>query len=563
MRNSACARPPNFPDRLEHGVDYVRIDHIAKAQPNPAPHGDNHGVSGIGSAAWPTTNFYADKSRFEHTDPSGASVIIPRLPCKPPKQGRYGKTVLSVACANGEREHADPAIDLAVPAQRRRFAAACSTRTGLAASVIESALSPLCEAVLALGEKEMAPSIGQARSATSALTDEERQSAMPVLRDPGILHRLCDDLDGMGWHGEQDTLALVALAGISRLADQPLWLVLTAGGAGERFPALRCIEAITPPESILHVSRLSDNTLTGSEQSGLRHKLVLIDDVGAVSSAAATSLRILHRRGAITGSVVQRDALSGKLRTTFTACHGPVAVIAAAPDQVPLSLRHHLIEVSVDESPDMAMRFLEARRQSLANPQTTTRIDQRATHWRRALSLLTPASVIIPADAAVDLPPIVARNRPLQDACFALITASALLHQHQRMRLDGAVVATPDDIALGIRLATGLAAIRASDLSAQARIMLTRMWTARRTTFVMADLVALLPSWTNWALRSALQELARSDCLDPGRTGQGKLRTYTLLVTPTSYDTPNRQLCGFSELRGDGPQSSTREASNA
>ena len=94
-------------------------------------------------------------------------------------------------------------------------------------------------------------------------------------------------------------------------------------------------------------------------------------------------------------------------------------------------------------------------------------------------------------------------------------------------------------------------------------MLLTRMWTARRTTFVYADLVALLPAWTNWALRAGLAELAQAECLDAGRTGQGKRRTYTLLVSPTSYDIPNRQLFGLSELCGDTPKSSTQGVANA
>jgi hypothetical protein len=89
MRSSARATPANMPNRFEDCVDYVRINHITKAQPYAAAHGDHHVVPGTGPAAWPTTDFYADKSRFEHADPSGASVITLWLQRKPAKQGRY------------------------------------------------------------------------------------------------------------------------------------------------------------------------------------------------------------------------------------------------------------------------------------------------------------------------------------------------------------------------------------------------------------------------------------------------------------------------------------------
>jgi hypothetical protein len=61
----------NLPDRLEHGVDDQWVDDVTKAQPYTAAHGDHHDAPGTGPAIGPTTDFYANKAFFEHTDSSG------------------------------------------------------------------------------------------------------------------------------------------------------------------------------------------------------------------------------------------------------------------------------------------------------------------------------------------------------------------------------------------------------------------------------------------------------------------------------------------------------------
>ncbi len=347
---------------------------------------------------------------------------------------------------------------------------------------------------------------------------------------------------------------------------------IAAGAAGERFPALRCLAAITPTDQLVQVSRLTDNALFNANPQAFQHKLLLLDDVSTISQPVATALRILHTRGQLVGSQVEHYGPTGGMRTQFTAAHGPLAVITTAPGPIPAPLRHHILEVPVDESAAQVARTLDARRRSLASPAVAQSADQGAARWRRILELLVPATVVIPAESEVVLPPIVARSRPFQDAAFGLIVASALLHQHQRLRADGAVIATPADIARGVRLATSLAASRASDLSAQARQLLACLWASRQTTradkdqpitFTMDDLGTLLPTWTRWTFRAALDELTRLDCVDAGRGGRGRLREYVLVATPTAYDKGGRGVGELAAVGGAPPPTATREAIHA
>jgi hypothetical protein len=473
-------------------------------------------------------------------------------------------TVFDVTCRVVGQEHPHHQItdlDLADPRNRRRFAHGASHSTKMGQAGILVALLLLLDAVPALARQWK--TVPTAKPITEPMSEAEQVAARTGTRDDRLLERLIAYLDSFGWVGEADLKELAILAAISCLSDDPLWLVLTAGTAGERFPALRCLAAIIPAGWLVQASRLTDNAQLNANPQAFQHKLMLLSDLTTVSQAEATALRIMHTRDQLIGSQVEHYSPTGGMRTKFTAAHGPLAFIAAAHGLIPAPLRPHLLDVPVDESAAQVARTLDARRRALANPTMTQAAEQGAAHWRRILSLLTPAAVIIPAESEVALPPIVARSRPFQDAAFGLIVASALLHQHQRLRSDGAVVATPEDIARGIRLATGLAASRASDLTAQARQLLASLWSAQRTTFTMEDLDTLLPQFSRRGCRTALDELTRLDFVDAGRGGRGRLRTYTLVASSTAYDKAGREVGQLAEVGRAPAPTSTREAINA
>jgi hypothetical protein len=244
-----------------------------------------------------------------------------------------------------------------------------------------------------------------------------------------------------------------------------------------------------------------------------------------------------------------------------------LAVVTATTGQVHLVLRHHLIEIPVDESPEHAERILAARRRVFAAPIAGSPAERIAARLRNLQRLLLPRPVLIPAAEQVAVPTPILRNRNLQDAFFSLITASACLHQYQRLLADGHVVATQRDLAIATRLVTALAGRRVAGLSSQAQRLLNALWSARRTAFTMEDLTALLPDWSRWAFRAALAELSRLDYVAAGRSGRGKLRDYTLVATPTAtpataYDHAGRELGELAAVGGGGSANASREVVN-
>ena len=246
-------------------------------------------------------------------------------------------TLGNVTLIMGDQRYPQNQLDIAVPDKRARFARAIPERAGVVRSDVETALRLIAETLPTLRKTQTPSQVHHAKSSSTkvVLSSSERAAALARLRDQNVLSTICETFEAMGWLGDADAKALAVLGSISRLTDEPLWLAFVAADDGERFLPLRCLAAITPTDSVVHVSRLTDAALFHAAPDAFRHRLLMLDDLNAISPAAITALRVLHAHGSLSGSTVERDVLSGGMRTNFHVVHGPLALIAAAPKGIP------------------------------------------------------------------------------------------------------------------------------------------------------------------------------------------------------------------------------------
>lgn len=455
-------------------------------------------------------------------------------------------STVEVALAVGTHQYRDR-FDLAVAPQRLRFATAAGLRTKLPPADIATALELILPAMRRLVEVKPADVMA---SPVTGMSAADRDVAMAVLQDPAVVETFAAACDAMGWPGEPDAKLTVLLAAISRLGDEPVWAALTADAASERFPALGILAAITPPEHLLHVSRLTDNALFHGDRDALRHKLLLLDDLGGISPAVATALRVLHAQGVLTGTQVERDAVRGRMRTKQVQAQGPLAVVTASTAGIPAALAQHLVEVAVDESPAQAERLIAARQRA---PVDAARIITRLMNAQR---LLRPLPVVVPGEVAV--PVIISRHRALHAPFFGLVAASALLHQHQRPVLDGRLVATAGDVALAQRAVLPLVGQVLSGLGVRAHAALVAIGRISTPSVTVGDLARLMPDWSAMTVRRAVDDLVAAGCLVTERRRNGVQASYRLVSPATgtgdlfSFSPPFQATC-------EGP---SREAAN-
>ncbi len=456
----------------------------------------------------------------------GAGTYTVTLPPRP-------TSTLTVLVAGPTRTQ-PMSCDLAVEAARRRNAAMLALNTGLPGPEVAAALVALLPAVLALVEP-VAPTIAPLNPVSVPMRADERDEAMALLTAEDLVERWATSLAHLGADPADPATTITLLAAISRLSDRPLWAVLTAALPSERFPAITAIAQATPPDQVIHITRLTAEALNHQDPDGLRHKLLVLGDAAEISDRAATSLRLLHDRGVIATSSVERSVQHAGLKTRVVEVQGPIAVLAASVAALPHGLDHHLFAVPVDDSPEAQTRQRQAEVAPMADPATLASAQRRRESAIRRLHnaqrLLIPRPVAIPDLAVIALPAALARNRLHHDTLVGLIQASALLHQHQRPTVEGCVIATTADADRAVRLLHHVAALQSAGMSRPAHRMLTALWSGKRTRFTMDDLDALLPGWTRWSYRAALAELVALDFIAAGRGGRGKRREYALVAS--------------------------------
>jgi DNA primase len=202
-------------------------------------------------------------------------------------------------------------------------------------------------------------------------------------------------------------------------------------------------------------------------------------------------------------------------------------------------------ELAMDETSEQTRRI--HARMSLLRTESGLSLRQEAEaisrrHWN-AQRLLETLPVIIPFADKLTFPSSWLRTRRDYARFLNLIEVSAFLHQHQRQRLDGAIVASLADYAVAYALAAEVLAETLSDLRKPLREALERVRglsiagdgsVSRRE---IREALALPDS----TVRRWLQDLVELEYLaqvEAGSKGAGKTSRYRVVLSETQRNVP-------------------------
>jgi len=367
------------------------------------------------------------------------------------RDGAGSKRRVALRC-NGKvaQDH----LDLAVLAQRQRFAGSAARRLGQPAETITRLLAELLTAVLAReAERDRGPAV--------TISPADQAAGLALLEAPDLLTHVVEDCTTLGWVGEASAKMTLYLAAISRLLPNPIWSVSKGSTASCPWQGIRCISSLVPPEAITIFRCRSPAALAVSERNSLRHQLLILDQAEALRPDAALALRVLHERAGVgAAGVAPGSSASGELR-------GPVAALAAVTTEMELRCRDAFMVVPVDESTGLTESILADQRRRLAEGTTNDKaVAAVIARHHAAQRLLETLPIRIPYADRVVFPATRMRHRVEQQWFLGLVAACALLHQRQRQRIDGAVMATEGDFhavvscTAGIIGATGLSSAR-------------------------------------------------------------------------------------------------------
>jgi DNA primase len=407
-----------------------------------------------------------------------------------------------------------------------------------------------------------------------SMTDVERREALAWLAGPDLLARLRTDLSQLGVVGEATNLLVCYLAVLSRKTERPLGVLVQSSSAGGKSTLVEAVNSLVPPEDLVSLSAITSQALYYLGGTGLRHKVLFVAEEHG-SSRAAYALKLLVSEGRLSIASTGKDAASGQLRTKNYETLGPLSLMMTTTSTtLDPELENRLVVLGVDEDPAQTQAIIAAQRASATLEGFSARAErerqrQRHHHIQR---LLDPVAVVVP-DVSLVFPSSATRHRRDHAKLLSLITALALLHQHQRERrtemIDGVpftyVEARPEDVDVASELCRRVLVRDAEALAPQARRLLAAVRTyageeASRGACEAAEIdvtrrqLRELLGWSDTQVRAATERLVALEYLVVSGGGRGRCRTYRLV--PDFAPLPRRDSDDGGEVRGDDARTS-------
>src|SRR3990172_7303496 len=302
-----------------------------------------------------------------------------------------GRLRATVKLERGSRFHVDT-LDLYSSRSRTEFARRVSKALEAdEASVEEDLLKLLVEAEKASEEEPSEV------SKPPELTSAEKAEALAFLRQKGFLDQVAEDIDALGYVGEETNKKLLYLIPISSKLEGPLSAVILSQSGAGKSGLTELIEQLTPPEDVVFLTRLTPQSLYYTAPGFLDRKLIIIEERHG-SMEADYSIRVLQSRKKLIAAAPIKDPLTGNMRTKIFFVEARAAFIEATTES---SVNHEnatrCFELAMDESPEQTARIHE--RQRLLKTERGLHLREKADaivrkHWN-AQRLLEPLPVVI------------------------------------------------------------------------------------------------------------------------------------------------------------------------
>jgi hypothetical protein len=383
------------------------------------------------------------------------------------------------------------------------------------------------------------------------LSEAERTEALQWLQAPDLIDRLRVAFRNAGIIGEENNTMLAYLAGVSRLLDRPLAIIVQSASAAGKTTLMDAVLAFFPEEERVKYSAMTGQSLYYLGESNLKHKiLAIVEEAGA--EKASYALKLLQSEGELTIASTGKDPQTGRMETQEYHVEGPVMIILTTTAiDLDEELQNRCLTLAVDESPEQTARIhtLQRERRTLAGLVAKTQRAELLRVLKNAQRLLGAVEVLNPFAPSLTFPSGRTRNRRDHEKYLTLIDAIALLHQHQRPRGRYEVAAgrtieyveaTLGDIALANELAPEVLGRSLDELPPQTRRLLDhiRALVRSRVEGTSAKLAATFSrrelreacGWSLTQVRTHLERLVELEYLELRHGRLGSSFVYELMI---------------------------------
>ena len=481
------------------------------------------------------------------------------------KNMSYELLRVNILCGRGEAFHVDT-LDLYSARQRVTFLKQAKAELGVEEDVLKRDLGKVLMKLEQLQDEQIKAAL-KPKEQTPAMSEDDRNAALDLLRSPDLLDRILGDFERCGLVGEETNKLVGYIASVSRKLDKPLAIIIQSSSAAGKSSVMEAILAFVPQEERTKYSAMTGQSLFYMGETDLKHKvLAIVEEAGA--ERAAYALKLLQSEGEITIASTGKDPTTGRLITHEYRVEGPVMIfLTTTAVEIDDELLNRCIVLTVDEEREQTRAIHRMQRES----HTLDGLLARKTRGhvlkvhQNAQRLLRPLWVLNPYAEQLTFTDDRTRTRRDHEKYLTLIDAIALLHQFQRPVLTakrgGEVVeyveVTQEDVALANRLAHQVLGRSLDELPPQTRrllLLLDKMAaeecsrrSIERTEYRFSRReVREHTGWGNTQLKIHMQRLEELEYLVVHRGGRGQSFVYELVYDGSGKD-GSPFLCGLIE----------------
>lgn len=363
-------------------------------------------------------------------------------------------------------------IDLYDDKQVEKLCKDVSEKLSLRKDLLEGDIYKLTDLLDEYREKEILNNHGKKEASAEAypMTQQEKNTAMEILKKPDLISHICEMLGQAGIVGEEKNRIFLFATALSHVTHETLHVLIQGSSGSGKTRQLRVISDCMPPERVVRLTRVSDKSFYNYPEHYLSHKLISLEDVDGLSEDSEFAYRELVSNGELISSVSVKHE-NGHIGTAQKIVRGPIASMACTTNGSMYEDNiSRMFIVAVDESLEQTQKVI-----SYQNARSAGKIDIRKEHdikkqLQHVVRMIKPLPVKNPYADRIHLPEEAHKLRRLNDLFKIFIHQITLINQYRRKKDEqGRIVSTLEDVETAIEIMFDSIVLKVDELDGSLR----------------------------------------------------------------------------------------------
>lgn len=443
-------------------------------------------------------------------------------------------------------------LDLYQAKARQHYINQASVELGIEAGIIKQDLRQL---LLALETHQEQRINGKAvlPGTETELSGAAKKVALDWLTDKNLIQRISADINTLGIIGGDSNALVSYLAGVSRLLDKSLAIMIQSTSAAGKSALMDSVLSLMPDNHQHKFAAMTGQSLYYMGEMDLKHSILAIaEEEGA--HTASYALKLLQSEGEVSIASTGKNKTTGDLETKTYQVEGPVMLMMTTTAiDIDEELMNRCLVLSVNESREQtqAIHAMQRRKRTLDGLKQSIKKQGIIESHHHAQTLLKSLAVINPYAEHLTFLSDKTRTRRDHEKYLTLIDSIALLHQYQRDtkqliesgRVTEYIEVTLDDIELANQLAHDVLGKSLDELPPQTRKLLDLindmvLSACKAETISQCDYrfsrkqIRSFTDWGNTQIRIHCDRLVEMEYLLVHRGKRGSSFEYELLYQP-------------------------------